>query len=244
MGQVYHVPGPSKCYDGETENCYPIDMADLSAEHSIEARFKAVSRSRTFGHIVAAFALDTKAVLDIGCSYGEHLAHFGPGSMGITISPDEAAEGQRRGLAVRVGNVEEDFVGGERYDAVYCSNVLEHLYAPHAFLYRVRGVLRPNGILILGVPVLPFPRFLMRFTKFRGALAGAHINFFVRDTLVLGVLRAGWKVRKVRGFRLSNRLLDWVIRFLYPHLYVVATPDAAFAYDEKRQRELAGYTRV
>jgi len=39
-------------------------------------------------------------------------------------------------------------------------------------------------------------------------------------------------------------MLDRAIGFLYPHLYVIAEPDTSFAYDEKRQRELAGYARA
>lgn len=212
-----------------------------SETSAVDARFRSVAASKTFAHIISAFGLGEKAVLDIGCSYGEHLAHFGPGSTGITINPLEAVEGKRRGLDSRVGNAEEKLPIEKTYDAIYCSNLLEHLYSPHQFLYDVRTALSPAGTLILGVPVLPFPRFLMRFKKFRGALAGAHINFFVKDSLVLTALRAGWNVREVRGFRFSNQTLDRAIGFLYPHLYVIAEPDASFAYDEKRKKELAGY---
>jgi len=211
---------------------------------AVDARFRSVTASKTFAHIISAFALSEKTVLVIGCSYGEHLAHFGPGSTGITINPLEAVEGTRRGLDIKVGNAEEKLPIEKTYDVIYCSNLLEHLYSPHQFLYEVRTALSPEGILILGVPVLPFPRFLMHFKKFRGALAGAHINFFVKDSLVLTIARAGWNVRAIRGFRFSNQVLDRTIGFLYPHLYVIAEPDTSFAYDEKRQRELAGYARV
>ncbi|MFA5744860.1 MAG: class I SAM-dependent methyltransferase [Candidatus Paceibacterota bacterium] len=210
-------------------------------ENRIENRFNAVARSKTFRNIVSAFRLDTKEVLDIGCSYGEHLIHFGNGGTGITINQDEATEGIRRGLDVHVGNIEEEFNFEKTYDAIYCNNLLEHLYSPHQFLYEVRTALKANGILILGVPVIPFPRYLMQIKKFCGVLASAHINFFTKDSLVLTVTRAGWKVREVRGFRLSKRPLDRMITFLYPHIYIVAEPDTTFSYDEKRQKELAGY---
>jgi SAM-dependent methyltransferase len=153
----------------------------------IEARFVAVSRSRTFRNLLDTYGLSSKAVLDIGCSYGEHLAHFGPGSTGLTIEPEEAAEGQRRGLDIRFANIEMGLPFEKTYDAIYCSNLLEHLYSPHSFLHMLRGVVKPNSILILGVPVLPFPLILTRIRKFRGALATQHINFFVKATLALTV---------------------------------------------------------
>lgn len=209
----------------------------------IDARFAAVGRSTTFSNIVRAFSLGNKAVLDIGCSYGEHLSHFRNGSVGLTISEEEAKAGKERGLDVRVGNA-EDLLPEGTFDAVYCSNLLEHLYSPHAFLHNLRASLKPGGVLILGVPVLPFPRSLVQVRKFRGALAEQHINFFVKSTLKLTAERAGWNVRTVRGFHFSSSFIDRLCEPLYPHLYVVATPDPSFAYTPKRMKELAGYHRA
>ena len=210
-----------------------------------ELRFKAVEKSKTFRNIVTTFGLNRKAVLDIGCSYGEYLAHFGDGSVGLTISHDEAAYGQSRGLDVRYGNIEEENVEiTEKFDAIYANNIFEHLYSPHAFLIKVRQYIQPNGILILGVPCIPKLTFLLNFSKFKGSLAVAHINFFTRDTLEKTVERGGWKVRTVRGFRLKNELVDRLLDLIYPHFYVVATPIKDFHYHEKRLNELAGYTNI
>lgn len=195
---------------------------------SIDARFDAVSRSRTFRNIITAFQLGGKAVLDLGCSFGEHLAHFGDGSTGITITPEDAAEGVRRGLDVRIGDAEQKLPIDKAYDAIYCSNLLEHLQAPHRFLVDIRSVLKPGGVLVLGVPVIPFPPMLMGLRKFHGALAVSHINFFTGDSLRITAERAGWRIRAVRGFRLKSELLDRLAFYLYPHLYVIAEPDPDF----------------
>ena len=212
------------------------------SDHSIEKRFKNTSASKTFRHIIATFDLGTKAVLDLGCSYGEFLTHFGPGSVGITIAREEVAYGRERGLDIRYGNVEaDDFSVGRTFDVVFANNLFEHLYAPHRFLTSVRRYLSPGGILILGVPCVPMLAFLMHVSKFRGSLASSHINFFTRRTLRLTVERAGWDVHMVRGFRLSQGVLDALLNPLYPHFYVVATPRRGFAYSEKRMKEMAGY---
>lgn len=210
-------------------------------EH-IEQRFRNTARSKTFGNIVRAFGLDTKAVLDLGSSYGEFLANFGPGSVGVTIAPDEAAYGKSKGLDVREGNVEaDDFALDKTFEIIFSNNLLEHLYSPHAFLHRIKKYLSPGGTLILGVPCIPTLAPLLRFKKFRGSLAEAHINFFTRETLRKTVERAGYDVREVRGFHFSNALLDHLLDPIYPHLYVIATPQPNFAYSEKRMKELAGY---
>ena len=189
--------------------------------------------------------MDKKRVLDIGCSFGEFVARFGKGSTGITISEDEAAYGKEKGLDIRYGNIEAaDFTLNEKYDAIFANNLFEHLYSPHNFLCRIKQYLKPNGILILGVPCLPKIVSLLRLNKFRGSLAVAHINFFTRDTLIKTVERAGWKPLTTRGFHFVSKFVDHLLDPIYPNFYVVATPDPDFKYAEKRMKELAGYGDV
>lgn len=40
----------------------------------------------------------------------------------------------------------------ESFDAVLCSQVLEHVFTPEAFLAEIRRVLRPGGVLLLATP--------------------------------------------------------------------------------------------
>lgn len=217
----------------------------MSTDPQIEQRFENVTRSSTFRNIVRTYGLDTKAVLDVGCSHGEFLAHFGPGSVGITVIEDEVAYGSQKGLDVRFGNVEDPaFELDRKFDVVFANNIFEHLYAPHTFLRTIGRHLSPGGTLILGVPCIPKLVWLSRFRKFRGAFATAHINFFTRDTLYHTMVHGGWKIEAMRGFRFSNPLVDHLLDPIYPHFYGVAREDAAFAYNTKRMRELAGYTHT
>ena len=207
-----------------------------------EKRFANASKSQTFLNKVALFDLDKKSVLDIGCCNGEALVHFGPGSTGLTINPEEVAVGKERGLDIRLGNIESaDFVLNETYDVIFANNLFEHLYSPHAFLIKIKTYLKPGGILILGVPCIPKIVSLLHITKFRGSLADAHINFFTRDTLIKTVERAGWNIEMTRGFHFANAFVDHLIDPIYPHFYVIAKPDPNFKYSDKRMKELAGY---
>ncbi len=101
----------------------------------------------------------------------------------------------------------------------------------------VRKTVLPGGTLVLGVPVVPFPSLLLRFRKFRGALADAHINFFTGKTLTLTVARAGWRVRAVRPFLFAHPFLDALASPFAPHLYVLAEHDTKFQYPEKKLKE-------
>ena len=90
-------------------------MIDRNLE--IKKRFENVSKSKTFQNIVKEFDLDKKSVLDIGCSYGEFLPHFGDGSTGISIIKEEVSYGVKNGLDVVYGNIEnDDFSLNKKYD--------------------------------------------------------------------------------------------------------------------------------
>ena len=207
-----------------------------------EKRFANASKSKTFLNKVHLFDLDKKSVLDIGCCNGEALVHFGSGSTGLTINPEEVATGKERGLDIRLGNIEsDDFVLDQTYDVIFANNLFEHLYSPHAFLIKIKKYLKPDGLLILGVPCIPKIVSLLHITKFRGSLADSHINFFTRDTLIKTVERAGWNPMTTRGFHFANASVDHLLDPIYPHFYVVAKPDPNFKYSDKRMKELAGY---
>jgi len=205
----------------------------------IRARHEAVSRSRVFSRICDRYGLRQKSVLDIGCGYGEYLASFGSGSVGITTTKAEVEYGGRANLAIRQGNAEAlDEIGlGKSFEVAWANNLYEHLLSPHAFLIFLKTIVGKDGIIILGVPMVPRIVSLLRLGKFRGALASNHINFFTRDTLRLTVERAGWVVEDVRPFIFHSRLLDNLVAPFAPHLYAVARNDAGFTYPQKKLNE-------
>lgn len=219
-------------------------MNQNSTNHSqeIEKRFINVTASQTFNNIIRTFDLRNKSVLDIGCSYGEFLAHFGPHSVGVTITQDEVDYGKKRELDIRFGNIEDpSFVLDQKFDVIFANNIFEHLYSPHQFLVDVKKYLKEDGLLILGVPCMPIITPLIHVRKFRGALAMAHINFFTKDTLIKTVERGGWIPQSIRGYHFMNPFVDHCLDLVYPHFYVAAKLEKDFKYSDKRMKELAGY---
>jgi 2-polyprenyl-6-hydroxyphenyl methylase/3-demethylubiquinone-9 3-methyltransferase len=97
-------------------------------------------------------------VLDVGCGGGlmsEPLARLGarvtgidPGEKNIRIARGHA---EPQGLAIdyRVATVEQLVGAGERYDAVVCLEVVEHVPEVGAFVKACADLVRPGGILVL-----------------------------------------------------------------------------------------------
>lgn len=137
---------------------------------------------------IRQWQLDQKAVLDLGCGPGEYLQHFGPESVGLDLNPDSALA---RGLVARRWNFTElvpDDLG--LFDAIWCSNIIEHVLSPHAVLIEARRALRPEGRIYVVVPNTN--RF--RRSAWAGFLAADHVGFFKPITLRHTMLRAGYEV--------------------------------------------------
>jgi SAM-dependent methyltransferase len=199
--------------------------------------------ARTVRFVCEAHGADRKAMLDIGCGYGQHLIHFGPGSAGIDAVESNVTFCEALGFDTYMANVEDglpDF--GRQFDGIFCSNLLEHLVAPHLFLLRLHDLLAEDGRLFLHVPTMPpFPlvdRLIRRAIGHNGYLASEHINAFTPRTLAFTVQRAGYIVEDVvfvgaRGRRMLG-LGEPIFRELGISAMAVARRDPTFRYPEKR----------
>ena len=94
-------------------------------------------------------------VLDIGCGHGEFLqllTEQGHDAVGIDIDPAMVATCRERGLTAYEGDAISWLQGQEAaFDAIFSSNVIEHLDAPtvQALIQRAHTALRPGGLLLI-----------------------------------------------------------------------------------------------
>ncbi|MEN9884634.1 MAG: hypothetical protein RLZZ420_1851 [Bacteroidota bacterium] len=98
-------------------------------------------------------------VLDIGCGNGiisRSLGALGFNVLGVDVS--EKAIGKARSLnnlsnvRFEVRSAEQLVADGQQYEAIICSEVLEHLHQPGDVLKVLRLILKDNGVLIVTVP--------------------------------------------------------------------------------------------
>lgn len=93
-------------------------------------------------------------VLDIGCGEGNFLAKvilLGAQPYGIELNSAAAAVAQGKGIHVHPGLLEHH-PDGLLYDVVTSFQVLEHVVQPLCFIQKSLRLLRPGGLLIIGVP--------------------------------------------------------------------------------------------
>lgn len=104
-------------------------------------------------------------ILDVGCGNGvisRHLGRLGFNVLGIdvsekTIEMAKAIEPMPN-VSFMKKSAEELVASGQKYDAVICSEVLEHLHDPGALLKVLHETLADNGKLIVTVPNGKGPR--------------------------------------------------------------------------------------
>jgi 2-polyprenyl-3-methyl-5-hydroxy-6-metoxy-1,4-benzoquinol methylase len=104
-------------------------------------------------------------VLDVGCGNGiisRSLGKEGFIVKGIDVSEKAIAKARQLNTSPNVQfdvvSAEKLVAGGERYHAVICSEVLEHLNRPENLVKVLYQVLHPHGILIVTVPNGKGPR--------------------------------------------------------------------------------------
>jgi 2-polyprenyl-3-methyl-5-hydroxy-6-metoxy-1,4-benzoquinol methylase len=149
------------------------------------------------------------AVLDAGCGGGEFtqfISDLGFRSTGIDLS-EKAIEFARRSYPTqdfRVGGP-EDFTAefSEKFQAIWSSEVIEHIFDVYQFLVSLRQCLAPGGKLVLTTPyhgliknvLIDVMNPHLHYQPF-----GGHIRFFNKRSLGYCLDYCGFTVRKWSAF--------------------------------------------
>jgi SAM-dependent methyltransferase len=157
---------------------------------------------RRLGFALERWPLAESAVLDVGCSMGQCLVHFGPGSLGVDNAAPHVAFCRALGLDALQLDVERglDAVPDAAFDYAWVSDIVEHLDAPRLLLRRVAPKLRPDGRLLLFLTTLPRSRVVraaLRRRHLNPFDAQAHHYQFTYETARYLVEQAGYRIEAV-----------------------------------------------
>jgi ubiquinone/menaquinone biosynthesis C-methylase UbiE len=123
-----------------------------------ERRTKALKIVSVLEHFFGTSDLGGRAVLDLGCSTGfisDELNRAGAKVTGVDIDePGLARARERFGDRIEFVNADGTSLpwADGSVDAVICNHVYEHVVDPEGVLAEVRRVLRPDGVVYLGMP--------------------------------------------------------------------------------------------
>ena len=175
-----------------------------------------------------------RSMLDAGCGYGEYTYFVGSRYPTVEVTGLEVDAGLAADLAEfaekeglkNVTVVRGDVLGldsRERYDLALCGSVLEHIERDQEALDRLSGALRPGGVMLVYVPVLP-RRITRRFKRLEaeGAVAGwdhfGHVQTYTGPDLSERIRKAGLVVKKtVKTYGFFGALAYEILYTFLPH---------------------------
>jgi SAM-dependent methyltransferase len=90
-------------------------------------------------------------VLDIGCGIGDMLS-YRKNTVGLDVNPLNVAFCKKRKLTAHLMKPNMIPFGDKTFDSVMLDNVLEHIESPSLLFKEIRRVLKPEGLVLIGVP--------------------------------------------------------------------------------------------
>lgn len=99
----------------------------------------------------------TKKILDVGCGDGIALKWLKENRYnlvaGIDGNPNKLREAELIGFSIYEGDIHDlSKIINDRFDIIYCSHVLEHMFNPDVVIEEFKKILNLNGIIIIIVP--------------------------------------------------------------------------------------------
>lgn len=198
-GLVFLRPRPSPSALGSfyPDTYYPLDQQPsreaFAVAEGLLARVTGWGRTHHQPH--------APSILDIGCGTGLflHMAHeVGLRVRGIELSESAVEHARAKyGLDVHHGTLETAELPDESFDIVTMWHVLEHLADPVEALRRVARVLKPGGLLLLGVPNFDSIEARIFGRRWYSLDAPRHLSHFTPHTLAAAFITAGLIPRRI-----------------------------------------------
>jgi len=195
---------------------------------------------KTINMVIRKYRLYEKRVLDVGCGQGYWLSKFGKGSIGLDVNENNIRKAAEKGLNVIQADVEHglDKIPNKYFDAIFCSDILEHLTAPFNTLTNLRQKLKNKGLLIVRAVTIPHNRvirkFFNRFSPGYGSIT--HHYIFTKETVEFLIERSGYRILETLppiyvSYPLSR--LAWMLlgKSNFPNIVIVAEKNE-YAYEK------------
>lgn len=156
-------------------------------------------------------------LLDIGCGSGSFLASLNRESWelcGIEMSEASAYTAwQRTGAQVFTGDILDAPFLGDRFDAITCLHVLEHVYDPVSVMTAVWGWLKPGGVALIQVPNIDAAERLVFRSFWYPLELPRHLYHFSRQSMAQLAQRVGFEQLSAVTHNVS--FLEYSTRYIW-----------------------------
>ena len=135
--------------------------------------------SKRFEEFIEYFDIPTDVVFDIGCNMGAWLTAFkekGSEVHGVDLGISNVEFGKTKGIDIMQGGIEALYPLNKKADLVIMNHVFEHCLDLWEELEKVKKLLKPDGLLYIGVPGMFASSLDLLFQN-------AHTYQFTSDTL-------------------------------------------------------------
>lgn len=165
------------------------------------------------------FPLDSK-ILEVGCgdgSFTKDLATFSSNVTAIDISSEQVEQNKQAypQIDFRQHDVSQIFPFEDgTFAAIWCSEVLEHLFDPEFALREIHRVLAPGGKLMVTVPYHGFfKNLLIALFKWDAHFvpSNPHIRFYTKNTLGRLAANAGFRKIQMRTCGMNKPFRDFFV---------------------------------
>jgi SAM-dependent methyltransferase len=121
-----------------------------SRARGVYGRLKNILARREAGQL-ARHVPQNGRIIEVGCGNGKFLSvlHDVRPDIGLAgVDIEDVGIADLPGLTFHHGQLEEVDIEPSSFDAVYCSNLVEHVPDPLAFLTKCRKILKPGGVIV------------------------------------------------------------------------------------------------
>lgn len=150
---------------------------------------------------------DVKNILDFGCGAGFISNEFkknGFNVVGVDISQNAISEAKRRfpGVNFNVISIDDKLPFEDNiFDAIYCAEVIEHIYNIEFLMQEFKRILKKDGMLFVSTPYHGFLKNLLitlfSFDK-HFDVVGPHIRFFTKKSLSNLLKKYGFQIEEIK----------------------------------------------
>ncbi|MCB2077311.1 MAG: class I SAM-dependent methyltransferase [Novosphingobium sp.] len=141
-------------------------------------------------------------ILEIGCGNGallEAVLDVRPGAYACGVDIADVGLSSHDRIDFRLGQLEEVDLPPGSFDVIYCSNLIEHVADPIAFMVRAQAMLKPGGHFVI---VTPNHRSLDRLVfgkRWGGYHFPRHLMLFDDRNLRKALQANGFEVERISG---------------------------------------------